>query len=423
MENSTTSSIDEDQIDISGGHVLPLQRIGPKRYLSSMPWGQLRQIVPDPRRAEGRRRVEYATADERQQAELRNEIQRGFRGAKQQNAREYARYLAMVLSGERAEGWSTPVFCLWLLGDLDVHGAGRLQGLLPQYLIGRSPFGNLGILLDGETQHVGHLLLQENPEEYGLDSRKVGGRMVGVEIHHSLTVREARQIFHDRNRLGVTASKSVGLSSDSFDPTTSIAHFLRDAVKVNTRSPGESVPFSRLVTTSTDQVKGSATHWMTFSSLRSFAATAIFGRSAVRGSKSIARLPAECRREVAEEALSEAADLLFNFFAEEFERRDGSVIAAPAVLAGLGVVLHGAMPWNPSRNCTLDEAVTLLAGINWDRDPRIWQGVMGKVVVDAATGARSLSMAGGIHEDGLRVSTALTDQSSPMFAQIRQPAS
>ncbi|MFE7457926.1 DNA sulfur modification protein DndB [Streptomyces sp. NPDC057554] len=423
MEYSAVHSIDGSQVDVPGGHILPLQRIGRKRYLSSMPWSQLRQIVPDPRRAEGRRRVEHATADERQQAELRNEIQRGFRGAKQQNAREYARYLAMVLNGERDEGWSTPVFCLWMLGDLNVHGASQVQNLLPRQLVGRTPFGNLGILLDGETQHVAHLLLQENPEDYGLESRQVGDRMVGVEIHHDLTVREARQIFHDRNRLGVTASKSVGLSSDSFDPTTSISHFLRETVKVNTRLPEEPVPFSRLVATSTDQVKGSATQWMTFSSLHSFVATAIFGRSAVRGSKAIVRLPTGCHQEVAQKALAEAAELLFGFFADEFDRRSDSVIAAPAVLAGLGVVLHGAMPWNLSGNYSLDEAVMLLADINWDRDPGVWQGVMGKVVVDAATGARSLSMAGGIHEDGLRVSTALTDRNSPMFTQIRRPAS
>src|SRR5205823_1166468 len=76
------------------------------------------------------------------------------------------------------------------------------------------------------------------------------------------------------------------------------------------------------------------------------------------------------------------------------ERRAASVVSAPSILAGLGVLAHHAVPRPPRRDgvdsWSVEEIVAHLQGVNWDRtvsretaDGSIeksspWEGIAGK---------------------------------------------
>ncbi|WP_413100943.1 hypothetical protein [Streptomyces sp. Inha503] len=108
------------------------------------------------------------------------------------------------------------------------------------------PFDVTGVLMDAETQHLAHFLLREDPALYGLtDEAAINARLVGVEVYHDIDLVAARQIFHDRNLLGVIPNKNVALASDSSNLATNITLTLLKEVEVagpseNGRIPGTS---------------------------------------------------------------------------------------------------------------------------------------------------------------------------------------
>lgn len=378
-----------------------------------MPWGQLARIVPDPRRAEDPKGFKYLSADEQRQAEMRNEVQRTIKTTKKwANAKGYARYIADIISGKREEGWATPPLALWI--EKPVRTV-RLSTVFEVDKVAYLPFGTSGVLVDAETQHLAHYILIDDPEAHGVTADQVNRRLVGVEIYHSLDLVSARQIFHDRNLLGVIPNKNVALTSDSVNVATNITLALLKQVLVPLPGSGDLVLLEQLVSVRQRQLKSVDKEWMTLSTLRSFVITAIFGRSGFdKTSGAIPELPEGCTKDTAEAAIADVLALLFTRFGPAFHDRLRTVIAAPAVFAALGAVAHRSMPWGAEPRRNLEALGELLSEVNWSRDARYWGGIVGK-----ETARGTFSLAGGVKDSGSRTATALEDTESERFSWIR----
>lgn len=403
------------QFEVDKGQPVRVMPIGANLSFAVMAWGRLAKIVPDPRRAEDPKALQYASAADREQAEIRNEVQRMIhRTKKAENAFAYARYIANGLRGIYGTGWTTPPFALWVPEELE-HVAAR--GPFGEDFIAYLPYDVNGVLVDAETQHLAHVILAESPETYGVTAKEITGRMVGIEIYHGIELAEARQIFHDRNLLGVIPNKTVALNSDSRDVATGIAASIMESVIVQHPKTRLDVPLRTLVSVNKRQLGVKDDEWMTLSTLRSFVITALFGRAGIELTSSAVtpdKLPAEIDEDEARMQITEVANKLFSTFSKQFSDRGGSVIAAPAVLAALGAVTHKSMSWSTGPRRSVADLLELLAYVRWERDPALWDGIAGKVT---STGA--LSVAGGVKDNGSKTATALEDSNSQAYHKIR----
>jgi hypothetical protein len=403
------------RIQVDKGQPIRVMPVREHLSLATVTWGHLSRIVPDPRRAEDPKALPYLSAAEREQAEIRNEIQRMIHGTKKkENAKDYAQYIANGIAGVRGENWATPPFALWIPQELEhVEADGPFGVDHIAYL----PFDASGVLMDAETQHLAHIHLSESPSLYGVTREQVSSRVVCVEIYHGIPLSAARQIFHDRNLLGVIPNKNVALNSDSNDAATSITFALMERITVPHPLTGQDVSLKSLVATNKRQLKVGDPEWMTLSTLRSFTVTTIFGRSGFEktsGAVTEKDLPKDFSKEEAEAGVARVASLLFQTFAEEFNSRTETVIAAPAVLAALGAVGHRCMPWSDEPRRSTEELGALLSDVHWKRDPAIWNGIAGKTTASGA-----LSVAGGVKDNGSKTATALEDATSHTFHRIR----
>ncbi|MGW2401463.1 DNA sulfur modification protein DndB [Kitasatospora sp. NPDC001664] len=401
------------EIDQGSGDAFRALELSPTRLLTVMPWGQLARIVPDPRRAEDPRGFKYLPPGEQRQVAIRNEVQRDIKTTKKwENAKDYARYIAAVIRGKRDERWATPPFALWIEKPLRTV---RLSTPFGVDKVVYLPFGTSGVLVDAETQHLAHWLLVQDPDDYEVTSEQVNARLVGVEIYHNLSLVAARQIFHDRNLLGVIPNKNVALTSDSVNIATNITLSLLEKVRVTLPGTDRVVFLEELVSKRQRQLKAVDPEWMTLSTMRSFVITAIFGRSGFeKTSGAIADLPEGCDVEVAEACIAEALTELFARFGPAFGDRLRTVIAAPAVFAALGAVMHRAMPWSAGPRETVPSLVDLISDVNWAREAQYWDGIVGK-----ETARGTFSLAGGVKDSGSRTASALEDPSSERYRWIR----
>ncbi|MFI9220487.1 DNA sulfur modification protein DndB [Streptomyces werraensis] len=403
------------RIEVEKGQPIRVMPVREHLSLATVTWGHLSRIVPDPRRAEDPKALPYLSAAEREQAEIRNEIQRMIHGTKKkENAKDYAQYIANGIAGIRGESWATPPFALWVPQELEHVEA---EGPFGVDHIAYLPFDASGVLMDAETQHLAHILLSENPALYGITREQVTSRLVCVEIYHGIPLSAARQIFHDRNLLGVIPNKNVALNSDSNDAATSITFALMDRVLLPHPLTGQEVSLKALVATNKRQLKVADPEWMTLSTLRSFTVTMIFGRSGFEktsGAVTQQDLPKGYNKQAVEDAIVQVASTLFRGFAGHFASRTSTVIAAPAVLAALGAVGHRCMPWSEAPHRSTEELSALLSDVIWTRDPEVWNGIAGKTTASGA-----LSVAGGVKDNGSKTATALEDAKSPTFARIR----
>lgn len=404
------------QIAVEKGQALRVVPIHDHLSIGTMPWGRLASIVPDPRRAEDPKAIEYLGVREREQATLRNAIQRIIMKTKKaDNAQAYARYIAAGLRGARGNRWTTPPFALWIPDMLEHDSA---PGAYGEDYIAYLPFDVKGVLVDAETQHLAHILVAEAPEAYGVTREQVTSRVVAVEIHHGIDQQDAQQIFHDRNLLGVIPNKTVALNSDSRDVATAIANAIMDEVFVEHPRTRVEVPLRTLVSVNKRQLGAKDDEWLTLSTLRSFVVTALFGRPGFERTSapvSPEDLPQGADEVQAQGQVLGVANKVFNGFYLAFVNRTHTVIATPAVLAAIGAVAHHSMSWSSGPHRTTQEFFGLLKDVIWERDPQVWDGIAGK-----ATPSGNLSVAGGVKDNGSKTATALEDESSTSFYKIRR---
>lgn len=403
------------QFQVDRGQPVRVMPIDPHVSLAVMPWARLSKIVPDPRRAEDPKALHYASAAEREQAEIRNEVQRMIHGTKKgQNANDYARYIAHGLRGLLGSAWTTPPFAMWIPEELEHVAA---PGPFGDDYIAYLPYDVTGVLVDAETQHLAHVILSENPETYGVAARMVTARMVGIEIYHGISLADARQIFHDRNLLGVIPNKTVALNSDSRDVATVIATSIMKNVIVQHPRTKLDVPLRVLVSVNKRQLGVRDVEWMTLSTLRSFVVTTLFGRPGIERTSSAVTpddLPYGVKEDDVCAEVTDIAGKIFRNFGAEFSNRSMTVIAAPAVLAALGAVAHRSMSWSNEPRRSASDLLALLSNVRWARDAETWDGIAGK-----ETSSGALSMAGGVKDNGSKTASALEDSDSPGYHKIR----
>jgi hypothetical protein len=408
-------------LDLDKGQPLRVMPVHPHLSLAALSWKRLSSIVPDPRNAEDPAALRYAAPADREQAEMRNEVQRMINKTKKaENAESYARYIASGIRGDLETGWSTPPFALWVPDKLEHDSTAGPYG---QDFVAFLPFGLKGVLVDAETQHLAHILLSESPLQYELTKAQIDSRIVAVEIYHGIPLTAARQIFHDRNLLGVIPNKTVALNSDSRDVATSIANAIMDKVIVQHPLTRRDVPLRAVVSVNKRQLGAKDPEWMTLSTLRSFVVTLIFGRAGFEMTSAAVtpdQMPARpgggivTHGEAEGEAMA-IARVLFGSLGSYFNRRTETVIASPAVLAALGAVAYRSTSWSPEPKRNYMQLSTLLKDVAWDRDPTVWDGVAGK-----ATVAGNLSLAGGVKDNGSKTAAALEDPQQPNYRKIRR---
>ncbi|MFF7837468.1 DNA sulfur modification protein DndB [Streptomyces ossamyceticus] len=371
------------------------------------------QLVPSPRAEEDARKLKAASGLVRRHAELRATVQRTLKSSqKGKNVGPYAEYIADGLKGELGSAWSTPPVTLWHAGPLAaisdelVPGSGlRTLTIAP---------GTMVIAIDGETQATAWHDLYDDPEAYGLTYGELAQVRVPFELYVDLAPADARQIFYDRNVQGVAVAKNLAMSMDQRDFGTRLAHRVADSVKVEV--DGRRVPFAQLVNASKRQVSRGDREVITLSALRALVVTAVYGRSGLsRTAETVHEdeLPAGTRPEQVEAV---AVPLLARLISEHFPHLAArSALTAPAVLAGVGIAVHHAMPWSdPASALSAEGLERLLSDIRWEREAAYWDGIAAK-----AGASGRLNFSGGVKDSGGRVADAILYPATETGRRIR----
>jgi hypothetical protein len=403
------------EYDPSEGQAIVVVPVNENEAVATMKVGQLLQLVPDPQKAENPKEVE-GDPTLRAYAEVRKEVQRAVQGAKAKNAIAYGRYIVEGLSDQRP--WIVPPITLYhplLLVSV------RMPNGQPALVL---PYGDFLVAIDGETQRIAW-------QYAALEYPPAVGQRVKVIIHHGKSSTVARQGFYDLNTREVKPNAAVAIAMDSMDIATKITRRLMEESVI--LEGGSRVNLQRR------QLRRSDPELVTISGLRTGIVTTILGAPGLQiGSRPVE--PTHPALEgVDQEVLADAVVEVWTAMLEELEseltpeRRAVSVVSAPSILAGLGVLAHHAVPKPPRREAvnswTSEEVVNHLRGINWDRtyaaghreDGTIvkaspWEGVAGKF-----TPSGSFSV-GGPKEVGYAVADALENPGDDAGRQIRTRA-
>lgn len=371
----------------------------------------LLQLVPSPKLEEDKRAMKFSSGVTRRHAEVRALVQRMLKATqKGKNVPQYAKYIAGGISGEFGPGWSTPPITLWLAGKPGAVSGELVPGSGICTLTVVS--GSSVIAIDGETQVTALHELYDDPEKYGLSYEQLSAVRLPFELYWGLTVEDARQIFYDRNVEGVTVDKNLAMSMDQRDFGTRLAHRVAESVKVE--RDGRLVPFAQFVQTRKRQLTKSDPEVVTLSALRVLVITTIFGRPGLARSSATVReedLPKGLAPEQVEAKIISLLSTLISRLFVHFEAR--SAVSAPAVLAGLGITAHEAISWGGG-SLTIDELLSLLAEIRWEREPSYWDGIAAR-----ANAAGAMNFGGGAKDAGGRVADAILYPGTQVGRKIR----
>ncbi|SDJ56449.1 DNA-sulfur modification-associated [Nonomuraea maritima] len=391
-------------IPMSEGVPIRLMQFRDHAGIGVMSMGTLVSVVPDPAREETPGALRH-DRQLRQHAEVRAAVQRLLKGtAKGRNVEPYADYIAAGLRGDHGRAWSTPPLCLWSVRPLtlDTNGTAYL------------PLGSPVIAIDAETQVAAIHRLWNDPSEFDLDEEELRKVAMPFEIYWDITISEARQIFHDRNLLGVPVAKTLALSMDERDFGTTVARHVLDNTQL--LIDGIDAPFSKYVNQRKRQLSQNDTEWITLSALRSLTVTTLLGKPGIEstsGTITTDDLPEGVDPKEAVRGVSETVSAIIREFTDEFSRR--SALTTPAVLAGVGAAAHRTMPWTKEHpRLSVDQLLEMLRQVKWDRAPQYWEGVAAK---RTPTGA--LSFAGGAKDSGHRVCDAVLNSDSDLGKRIR----
>ncbi len=388
------------------GITLPVMPFRPTAVVGTIGLPTLLQMVHSPKREEDPRAMKYQDGATRRHSEIRALVQRMIKSTnKGKNVPDYASYIATGIKGEYGNGWSTPPVTLWI--PADDNGGSILVG--DHELIEGSGIRNITILsgtpvvaIDGETQVTALHELYDDPESYGLTYTQLRGVRVPFELYWDLPVEDARQVFYDRNVKGVPVAKNLAMSMDQRDLGTQLAHRIAEGLTVEHQ--GARVQFSKLVQARKRQLAKSDPEVITLSGLRALVVTMLLGRIGIQmtsASVDESDLPDGVTADEAKDAVVELVSSVIRDQFDNFAARNA--ISTPAVLAGLGVAGHQAMPWAEGDTISPDQFRELLADIRWERKASYWDGIAGK----ATGGDEGISFAGGVKDSGGRVADAI----------------
>lgn len=378
-----------EKIDTTRGPTVPGIQIDQTTFLGAMWSNQLFMLARDPRDAEDPRKV---AADRSLQdlAEIRDDVQRLFVGAKRKNVPSYASYLVAVSKGE--DGMTPPII-LYSKEPLPVESNESGIGLL------QVPYGMQLVALDGETQ------LAARHEARRMDVTTADAR-VPVVIVHGRGKNWARQAFHDLNVLGVRPNAALGVGMDTRDPITRI-----------TRSVEARVPFlNDRVNKSRRQLRTTDADIMTITTLRGACTTFALGIAGVKYGTKPVTLSDEDAAEVLEAAVDWFRDLT-SAIGPAMEDRDAKLASAPATMAALGALGHQLIKITDQheRAVRRKQLIDSLQLVDWSRGPS-WEGIAGKFT------AKGAFAVGGAKETAYAVYEAIADQNSEAYRRVRSVA-
>lgn len=383
---------------------------GAGEVIATMPVPQLLELVLDPKASEDPKRV---AEDPRlaRTSELRKEVQRAVEGAKAKNAVSFGHYLVEGATGVRPA--MVPAITLFHPEPLDVVDLG---GGLKALVI---PFGDFFVALDGETQRIAWQLgVNEHPA--------LMAKRVKVTIHFGKPISHARQGFYDLNTREVKPNAAVSISMDTIDPATRITRDLMEA---------SDLLKTRGVNLTRRQLRATDTEVVTISALRTGITTTMFGSGGLAiGNRSTGDRLADLSKQQLDELGQAVIDVWVAILDSEsiekaFVHRKETVISAPSILAGIGIVAHHAMPdfirSKTVAQWSVEDVVDALEGVNWQRatykvneqgekvGQSVWTGIAGKFT---PSGTFSI---GGPKEVGHAVADALENPTSPTGRRIR----
>jgi hypothetical protein len=375
-------------------------------------------VLPDPALEETAMNAKSKLADAlreqralRDHATLRDEVQRFLRGsAKGRNVKPYANYIANGLRGEFGEAWSTPPLTLWSPRSIHFEGDSA-------YL----PLGQKLVAIDGETQVAALHEIYNHPDAYRLDSDVLETVPIPFEIYWDIETIEARQIFRDRNLLGVAMPKNLALGMDSRDLGTIVAEHAATLVEATgTADDGDDIPFTELIERRKRQLGKADLAWVTLSAWRGLATTTLLGTAGIEATSRTLEVDDldGADLDVAKDEAGSVMAAIVDTFPHEFSAR--SAITAPAVLAGIGALAYHTMPWAEDvEPMTRTELLKALRRVKWAREPQYWEGVAAKRSTTRDGQLGGLSFAGGIKDSAHRVYDALSDPGSELGRRIR----
>jgi hypothetical protein len=330
-------------------------------------------------------------------AERRALVQRLMRtqAKKRKNVESYRKYILDVVTDAR-QG-SMPPIEGWTPERIEVQDS-----------VAYLPWGEQLIAFDSDTQLCAWFDLLNTGDE------RVLNYVVPVVIHSNRTTDWAQQQLHDRNTYGVKMTSSEALERDSYDEITAITRRVIEAsgirVAFHARQLGAKDP---------EQI--------TLSALRQGILTTVAGRPGIQlGSK-----PFPISDDIDRELLVGAVVQIWLDLLKVIEPflnstgRKATVLPAPSVMAGLGVLAHAAMPDGIRRPDvapkTPGEVRNFVESVRWDRvradgsGPTYpWDGIAGKA--NHSLGRFSV---GGAKEYAYAVADALEHPESPRGGQIR----
>ncbi|PLW74322.1 hypothetical protein GQS52_04680 [Streptomyces sp. SCUT-3] len=381
--------------------------------IGTMSLATLVRLVPSPRQEEDPRALKAASGHDRRRAELRATVQRTLKSQKGRNIPDYAEYIAAGILGKHGSAWSTPPITLWHAGEIAAMSDELLPGsglrtltVAPDAMV---------IAIDGETQTTAWHDIYQDPESFGLTYTELGRRVrIPFELYLGISPADARQIFYDRNVKGIDVAKNLAMSMDQRDLATRLAHAVGERLEVE--SDGRRMPFGALVNAGKRQLTRTDKEVVTLSALRTLIVTTVFGSKGVQYSAATVHeddLPPGTDADEVETVVVRLVSRLIGDRFPDFARR--SAITAPAVMAGLGVLLHRTTPWcDPGAALGHETVERLLADVRWEREPAYWDGVCASV---GSTGR--LNFSGGVKDSTGRVAGALLDPHSELGRKIR----
>jgi hypothetical protein len=268
------------------------------------------------------------------------------------------------------------------------------------------PWGEQLVAFDSDTQLCALFDLLGSGEE------QIMNYVVPVVIHSSRSVEWAQQQLHDRNTYGVKMTSSEALERDSYDEITALTRRVMKETGLR-------------VALHARQLGAKDKEQITLSALRQGVLTTVAGRPGIQlGSK-----PFTIGLEVDRDALGAAVVQTWKEILAVIEPhldaqgRKTTVLPAPSVMAGIGVLAHAAMPEGLRRSevqpRSPQDVRAVLETVRWDRvslePPRYpWDGIAGK-----ANQALDRFAVGGAKEYAYAVADALENPESPRGQQIR----
>lgn len=331
-------------------------------------------------------------------AERRELVQRLMKtqAKKKKNVASYRDYIRQVVHSER--NGSMPPIEGWTPEGLEVSGN-------TAYL----PWGEQLVAFDSDTQLCAWFDL------LGTGDERILNYVVPVVIHSGRPAEWAQQQLHDRNTYGVKMSSSEALERDAYDEITAITRRVIEASGVR-------------VAYAARQLGAKDKEQITLSALRQGVLTTVAGRPGIQFGSKPYELAEEIDRDEVTTAVVGAWMEIFKIISPCLgsDGRKTTVLPAPSVMSGLGVLAHASMPEALRRPevtpLNIEEIRTRLEHVRWDRqvvrdDGQVlfpWDGIAGK-----ANLALMRFSVGGAKEYAYAVADALENEASERGQQIR----